>query len=345
MRILFAIGAMIATLALAGAALASDAHVTGDPWPGLSGLRAVPCTDDIYVSSHTLPAGYVADGEWNPATNQSGFVASVETIIILDALGQVVSETDITGPSFPGSGLVRSFAWGLNSNDCWVGSWYSSSGPVLPKLYHLDASFSEIASYSYPDPGTGLDMQFSGLALDAANGHLWAILRNNPAGTFSRFVEFDINVDPPALLQGPIDTPWPGGPSAVSSAGLEYNSQDCTLLALRQDSNNVGETTLVVFQDVDPQGTTSGVTLLGDCSIANTPCVGAGQTTNRPWGISLVEGPPNYAIFSDLNLDGSCSAIEQPADFHLITPPQFTGICLSPVNPSTWGQIKSRYTN
>jgi hypothetical protein len=181
--------------------------------------------------------------------------------------------------------------------------------------------------------------------MDPTSGHLWGILRNNPSGTISRFVEFDVNVDPPVLLQGPIDTPWPGGPSAVSSAGLEYSTTDCTLLALRQDSNNLGDTSLVVFQDVDPQGVSGGVTLLGDCSVANTPCVGAGQTSNRPWGISLIETEPSYVVYSDLNLDNACTNIEQPGDFHVIARPPFTGVCVAPVEPSTWGQIKSRYVN
>ncbi len=344
MRILFAIGIATAVMALAGAAMATDMHSPGDPAPGVPMFSAAPCTDDVYCGEWDLTAaggGYIADGEWNP-NGQVGFVTTVNSIIVIDGICSSPVVTDITGPDFPGP-LTRGFAWGIGEGDSWVGTWYSATGPQLPKLYHLDATFNVIGTYSFPDPDTGLDMQFSGLAMDAANGHLWGILRNNPTGTLSRFVEIDINQDPPVLTQGPFDTPWPGGPSAVSSAGLEYNSQDCTLLAMRQDSNNLGDTQMVVFQDDNPSATTEGVTLLGDCSIANTPCVGPGQSSNRPWGLALVEGGANYVIYSDLNLDVGCGTIGQPADFHIIAPPPFVGVCLSPVEESTWGQIKSRY--
>ena len=345
MRMLLALGVVSAALAMAGPAPASDVNVAGDPWPAAAGFALAPCTDDIYCGEQTLTEGFIADGEWNSTTNQMGFVTTINSIIVIDPLCAGVSATDITGPDFPGP-LTRAFAWGIQDGDSWVGTWYSASGPVLPKLYHLDATFNVIGTYAYPDPLTGLDMQFSGLAMDPTSGHLWGILRNNPSGTISRFVEFDVNVDPPVLLQGPIDTPWPGGPSAVSSAGLEYSSADCTILAMRQDTNNLGNSSfLVKFQDVDPLGTTGGVSLLGDCTINNTPCTGAGQSSNRPWGIALIEGDPSYIIYSDLNLDVGCATPEQPIDFHIIAGPPFTGVCLAPVEPSTWGQIKSRYSN
>jgi hypothetical protein len=339
---LYAVAVLGAALAVTCPVLASDIHLPADPSPS-TGFKALdPCADDVYCADKTLSEGFLADGEWNPSTQLAGFVSTINSVVIVNDLCQEVSTTDITGADFPGP-LTRGFAWGIDGGDSWVGSWRDPAFFPDPKLYHLDASFAVIAIYGYPDPGTGLDMQFSGLAMDEDRGHLWAILRNNPAGTLSRFVEFDINVDPPVILQGPIDVPWPGGPSAVSSAGLEYRSEDCTILALRQDANNLGDTSLVTFQDEDPSAA-GGVTLLGDCSIANTPCVGAGQSSNRPWGIALFEGAAPYAIYSDLNLDASCGVIEQPADFHVIGLPPFTGVCLIPTEPSTWGQIKSRYT-
>jgi hypothetical protein len=291
---------------------------------------------------HALAQGFVADGEALPGSAQVGFVTTNNTIVIIDGACAVSGETPITGPGFPGP-VTRSFAWGIGGGDSWVGTWLISGAPD-PELYHLDGTFTVIDSYTFTDSGTGLPMQISGLAMDVDRGHLWGILRNNPAGTVSRFVEFDVNVDPPVLLQGPIDVPWPGGPSAISSAGLDYNQQECTLVALRQDVNNTGATSLAVFQDLNPFGP-GGVTLLGDCSIPNVPCTGAGAGTNRPWGVAVVEGGVPYAIYSDLNLlpDQGCTLIEQPADFHFVALPPFTGLCPLPVSPSTWGQIKARY--
>jgi hypothetical protein len=284
---------------------------------------------------------FVADGEYDPVGLRSGFVTTENTIIIVDNICGTQSVTDITGLDFPGP-VTRSFAWGIGGGDSWVGSWNAPGFPP-PKLYHLDSSFNTLNAYTFPDPGTGLDMQFSGLAMDRDRGHLWGILRNNPLGTVSRLVELNVNVDPPVVIQGPIDMPWPGGPSAVGSAGLEYNNTNCTLLALQQDSNNVGQTFLVVVQDVDPAGPSSGVALLGECQLTNIPCTGSGQGTNRPWGISFVEVEPAYVIYSDLNLLAGCQSIGQPADFHIVAGPGVSGLCLTPVTPATWGQIKASY--
>jgi len=333
------LAAMVVVVA-AGTSPASDILIPGDPYPGEYRSSAASCKDNLHCIDHTLPSGFIADGEWDPVTQNVGFVTTGNTIVVRDGLCALQGETSITGTDFPGP-VTRSFAWGIQSGDSWVGSWLVSGAPA-PKIYHLDGTFNVLNSYSFMDTGTGLDMQCSGLAMDPDRGHLWAILRNNPAGTVSRFVELDVNVDPPVILQGPLDVPWPGGPSAISSAGLEYNSLDCTLLAVRQDVNNVGATALVVFQDVNPAGA-GGVALLDECTIANTPCTGAGTGTNRPWGIALIEGQPSYGIFSDLNLAADCMAIEQPGDFHFISGPNISGQCALPVNPSTWGQVKSLY--
>ncbi len=340
-----AIVCVIAVLGKAESTPVADRHVAGDPAPLAGGAPAAPCSFDQFCSNLTLTQGFVADGEWIPGLPQIGFVTTNNTIVTLDGACAVLGQSAITGPGFPGP-VTRSFAWGVQGGDSWVGSWQVPGGPT-PELYHLDSSLGVIASYVFNDPGTGAAMQISGLAMDADRGDLWAILRNNnpndpPNPPVSRFVEFDITVDPPVIIQGPIDVPWPGGPSAVSSAGLDYNSQDCTLLALRQDPNNVGQTALVVFQDLNPSGA-GGVTLLGECAIANQPCRGAGTTPNRPWGVALIEGASPYAIYSDLNLLADCAMIEQPADFHLAGLPPFSGQCAAPVTPSTWGQIKARF--
>ena len=332
--------ALSAILAAGPSAAADDRHLPGDRFPAAA-VGGVPlCPSDIFCGSDSLDAGFVADGEFDPTNQRTGFVTTNNTIIVIDNLCGSAVESDITGPDFPGP-ATRSFAWGLGAGDCWVGSWNVTGS--APKLYHLDASFNTLNAYNFPDPGTGLDMQFSGLALDRDRGHLWGILRNNPAGTNGRFVELDINGASPVVIQGPIDVPWPGGVSAIGSAGLEYNNADCTILALQQDTNNIGQTFMVAFQDVDPAGTAGGVSRLGECQISNTPCVGGGQSTNRPWGLALVDGPPAYVIFSDLNVQADCATIDQPADFHIVEAPAVTGTCAAPVTPTTWGQIKATY--
>jgi hypothetical protein len=332
--------ALSTILTVGPSAAADDRHVPGDRFPSTVYGGAPLCASDVFCGNDTLDAGFVADGEFDPTGQRSGFVTTANTIVVVDNLCGLASESDITGPDFPGP-ATRSFAWGLGAGDCWVGSWNVTGS--APKLYHLDSSFNTLNAYNFPDPGTGLDMQFSGLALDRDRGHLWGILRNNPAGTFSRFVELDINGAAPVVIQGPIDVPWPGGASAVGSAGLEYDNSNCTILALQQDANNVGLTLLVAFQDVDPAGPAGGVSLLGECQITNAACTGGGQSTNRPWGISFVEGPPAYFIFSDLNLQADCATIDQPADFHVVEGPVVSGTCAAPVTPSTWGQIKATY--
>jgi hypothetical protein len=329
-----------AVFVLAGAAFANDLHLPSDPAPRYTPWTAGdPCASDVWCSDQALTEGFIADGEWH-AERQVGFLTTGSSIVTIDALCASAVETPITGTDFPGA-VTRGFAWGIGQGDAWIGSWVVSGFPPA-KLYHLDSGFNVIGEWELPDSGTGLNLQFSGLAMDRARGHLWGILRNNPAGTNSRLVELDINVDPPVILQGPLDVPWPGGPSAVGSAGLDYNDQDCTILALKQDATNVGDTHLVTFQDLDPAGTASGVSLLGSCSVTNTPCTGPGQTANRPWGVALVELPTPYAVYSDLNLLADCGTIEQPADFHIIGTPAFTGTCTpQAVESRSWGYIKS----
>jgi hypothetical protein len=150
----------------------------------------------------------------------------------------------------------------------------------------------------------------------------------------------------PVLIQGPIPVPWNGGPSAVSSAGLEYNNHDCTIVALRQDANNLGVTELTVFKDNNPTGL-GAPTFLAFCNVVNTPCTGGGPGSNRPWGISLVEDPNigDYLLYDDLNLDAGCAAVvNQAMDLHVLTLPTYQNQCsVVAVEPSTWGQIKGSY--
>jgi len=350
MRVLFAVAVGVLMSSAAFAVL--DIQNPGDPGTGvLVPDTLVPCTDDIYCSDYTEAAGgYVADGEWNPVTNVSAFMSTGGVVVVRNELCGPVGEIFPTGTSFDNS-VPRGFAWDRDpaSGKFWVGSW----SDVCPNptsfigIIHMDATGQEIMGWSYADdprlaPQCGA--QCSGLAMDYATGRMWAMLRNNPGGVTSKFACFDTsvpdNVRPPLL--GVWEVQWNGGPSSVGSASLEYQASDCTIVALRQDSNNLGVTELTKFQDVG----IANPTLLGYCQLVNTPCVGAGQTTNRPWGFSLSEDPNfgAYGIFTDLNLSVGCANIIQPADFHIIALPQFTGQCgTTAVEPTTWGQIKNEY--
>jgi len=350
MRVLFAVAVSMLMSSAAFAVL--DIQNPGDPGAGTVVPDAlVPCTDDIYCSSFTEPAGgYIADGEWNPVSNVSGFMTTGGILLLVNELCGEVGQILPSGPNFDNS-IPRGFAWDKDpaSGKFWVGSWADvcPNPTAFVGIIHLDATGAEIGGYNYSDDpqlGPLCGGQVSGLGMDYATGRMWGIIRNNPAGTVSKIALFDTNVPdgtrPPLL--GVWDVPWNGGPSSVSSAGLEYRASDCTIVANRQDANNLGVTELTTFQDVG----IAQPTLLGYCSIVNTPCVGAGQSTNRPWGISLSEDPAfgAYVIFSDLNLAVGCATIEQPGDLHIIALPQVTGVCgTTAVEPSTWGQIKHDY--
>jgi hypothetical protein len=345
MRALLAVA--VGIMATAGAASASSL-VFDDPAPGTPVPEATaPCDIDVFCGTHQLidGSGFIADGEWNPVQLKEGWVTTNETIVIIDELCGASSEFALSGGEYGGIGVVtRAFAWGVNpaDGDFWTGSWVVA-GFAAAQLTHFNPAGVQIASFQIPDPDTGLNMQISGLGMDHANGHLWGILRNNPVGTLSRFVEFDVNSGNPVLIFGPCPTAWNGGPSAVSSAGLEYNSTDCTILANRQDANNVGTTELTVFQDLNPAGAGPCPAFLGFCNIVNTPCIGGGQGQNRPWGIALVESVP-YVITSDLNLAADCATPVLPNDFHILSTPAVTGQCATTaVEPSTWGNIKNNF--
>ncbi|HWN81670.1 MAG TPA: hypothetical protein VNM87_06220, partial [Candidatus Udaeobacter sp.] len=111
-----ALGAVVA----AGPATADDdRHVPGDRFPAAAYGGAPLCSSDVFCSSDSLEAGFVADGEYDPVNLRAGFVTTLDTIMILDLLCGVTSQSDITGPDFPNPSqvfpAVRSFAWGLGA--------------------------------------------------------------------------------------------------------------------------------------------------------------------------------------------------------------------------------------
>ena len=344
MRALLA--ATLAVCALSGAVSARSFDATpGDPFPGGSAMSAsAPCTDDLFCGN--IPAAdttiFYADGEWDPVSGNCGWVRIAETVAFTNSICGYVNTCTLNGFPFNTNGTIpRSFAYGL-SGDYWIGTWTGAPDPE--SITHLSSSCQTIASFVIDDPDTPANYQISGLALDRANNHLWAITRNNPVGTISRFVEFNVASGTPVVIQGPVAVPWNGGPSAVSSAGLEYNNHDCTIVALRQDANNLGVTELTVFKD----NGAGAPTFLAYCNIVNTPCTGAGTGSNRPWGIALVEDPVlgDYVIYDDLNLEPGCgTAPTGPAiDLHIVTLPSYQNSCdVVAVEPSTWGQIKNNY--
>lgn len=314
---------------------------------------SAPCLDpDGESACNEFTAnGFQADGEWNPVLQVVGFCATTERIVIYP-----VGAAD---PNCGGAGSFfnlsvtgqaqRGFCWGPDPavGDFWTGSWTIAPSAVA-RLRHYDPTGVFIEEAQFADVGNPGDMQCSGLAMDYERKHMWAILRNNnPEGgpaPVSRLVEFDMTTGYPVLRQGPMDMPWDGGPSTVSSAALEYNNIDCTIVALRQDANNIGVTQLTVVQDNDPAGL-GGVSHLGFCQIPNAPCTGGGPSVNRPWGIAVIEDAPVRVMFTDLNLEGPpCGAVVNPIDAHITNLPPVTGTCgVTAVEPSTWGRIKSNY--
>lgn len=337
--------------------LASDPSEEQVSYPTAS----APCPDpdgDQACNQFNPATGFHADGEWNPVLQVVAFLATSERVITIPvggadpACGGAPSFFNLAG----GTGQAqRGFCW---STDPAAGDFYTSSwivgGGTTARIKHYDPAGTFIEEFIPPiDPATGSDMQISGLGMDYANGHMWGILRNNnPSGgpaPVSRLVEFEFVAGAPVLKQGPLDMPWNGGPSDRSSAGLEYNNSDCTIVALRQDALNSGgeSTELTVVQDNVPAGV-GGVSFLGFCGIPNNPCSGGGPGVNRPWGIAVVEDAPLRVIFSDLNIGPgpppNCATISQPGDFHITNLPPVAGACISTaVEPSTWGRIKSNY--
>ncbi len=344
MRVLFAVAVSMLMSSAAFAVL--DIQNPGDPGSGpITPSSLVACGDDIFCSNFTEPGGgFVADGEWNPVGNVSGFITTSGIVLIKDALCAEVAQILPAGPNFDNS-VPRGFAWDKSaaSGKFWIGSW----ADVCPNptsfvgIVHMDAAGAEIGAYAYPALGT-CGAQPSGLAMDYATGHLWMILRNSPAGTLSKFAVLDTNVPDgtaPVLLGGPWDIDWGTG-----SSGLEYQASDCTIVANQQDANTTGVAKLWKFQDV---GIAPPVAL-GSCDYNNLSCTNVASTdaTNHPWGISVSEDPAfgAYVLFTDLNRALGCATLVQPQDMHIIALPQVTGVCgTTAVEPSTWGQIKNQY--
>lgn len=347
MRVLFAVavGVLMSSTAFA----VRDVQNWGDPGPATASQSLVACTDDIFCSNFTEPGGgFIADGEWNPVSNVSGFITTSGILLLVNEICGEVGQILPAGPSFDNS-VPRGFAWDKDpaSGKFWVGSW----ADVCPNptsfvgIIHMDATGAEIGGYTYPQGGV-CGTQPSGIAMDYSNGHMWLILRNSPSGTISKFMLLDTNVPDgtaPVFL-GIWDVAWEDG-TGQGSSGMEYRASDCTLIVNRQDFATTGVAKLYSFQDVG----VAAPTYLGHCDYNNLSCVNvAGSTAiNHPWGISVSEDPNfpgGYVIFTDLNRAVGCATLLQPMDLHIIALPQVTGQCgTTAVEPATWGQIKNNY--
>lgn len=277
---------------------------------------------------------WVADGEWHPQLNITGWCTvntPTSTIVFMNPQDCSVLFT-CTPAIFTTS--YRAFAWGMGGGDMWVSGW---NAPVA--LFHLDVACNLIAQFD-------VGIQIAGLAMDFANGHLWAMQRS-PAGVNSALFEYDITSGTPILKQGPIPVLWGGTTQGTGSAGLEYDNSNCTIVALRQDSGNVGRSSIEVFFDLDPPGV-GGVLFLANCTITTTAfCTGAGTFINHPWGIALNEmAPANQKItITDIDLLAGCAIPPNgagPIDVHYYSVPASPGFCATTaVEPSTWGAIKA----
>ena len=281
---------------------------------------------------------WVADGEWHPQLNLTGWCtvdATSSSIVFMNPQDCSVLFT-CTPAAFTTS--YRAFAWGMGGGDMWVSGW---NAPVA--LFHLDIGCNLIAQFD-------VGIQIAGLAMDFANGHLWAMQRSPVGGPNSMLFEYDITSGTPILKQGPIPVLWGGTAQGIGSAGLEYDNTNCTIVALRQDSGNIGVSSIEVFFDLDPPGV-GGVLWIANCSITTTAhCSGPGTFINHPWGIALNEGaPPNHKItITDIDLTGGVPTCAIPAagagpiDVHYYSVPTSPGFCVTTaVEPSTWGAIKA----
>lgn len=278
---------------------------------------------------------WVADGEWHPQLNITGWCTvntPTSTIVFMDPSNCSVLFT-VTPATFTTS--YRAFAWGTGGGDMWVSGW---NAPVA--LFHLDVGGNLIAQFN-------VGIEIAGLAMDFANGHLWAIQRSPATGPNSMLFEYDITTGTPVLKQGPLPVLWGGTAPGIGSAGLEYDNSNCTIVALRQDSGNIGRSSIEVFFDLDPVGV-GGVLYLANCDITTSQfCTGPGTFINHPWGIALNEAAaPNQRItITDIDLIAACAippAGAGPIDVHYYSVPTSPGFCVTTaVEPTTWGAIKA----
>ena len=311
-----------------------DGNATGEPAPA----ALVNCAPgDLcgllgpYANTH-----WIADGEWEPTLDLFGFVsvdATTSRIIVVDP--NTCGEVFACDPAFATS--YRAFAWGTQGGDMWVSGW---NPPV--QLFHFDLTCGLIAQFD-------VGIEIAGLAMDFANGHLWAMQRSPVGGPNSALWEYDVTTGTPVLIQGPITVNWGGTTPGIGSAGLEYDNSNCSIVALRQDSNNVGRSSIVVFFDLDPGGA-GGVLWLASCDIVTTQfCQGAGTFINHPWGIAVRDTGPTdrRVVITDIDLIDACAippAGGGPIDLHYYAVPPSLAFCLTTaVEPTTWGQIKTMH--
>jgi hypothetical protein len=334
--------ALLLAIAHVPPALTQD-HNHQAGYDGITGTSPTPPMDGAACAPEALCGNvgpdpnthWIADGEWDPAQDLLGFItvdATTSRIVFMDPNTCTVFFS--CTPAFFATSY-RAFAWGINGGDMWVSGW---NPPVA--LFHIDFACNLIQQFD-------VGVEIAGLAMDFANGHLWAMRRSPVGGATSALLEYDINSGTPVLIQGPLPVNWGGGGEGIGSAGLEYDNSTCSIVALRQDSNNVGQSFIEVFADLDPAGA-GGIFWLNNCDITTTQhCTGQGTFINHPWGLAVKDNAPltRKVIVTDINLGAACAipaAGEGPVDFHYYPLPTAPPSCATTaVEPATWGQIKA----
>jgi len=346
-----------AWMALTVAGFLAGACLLSNPAPAVAQDSSQSTGYDGVAGTHPLPAGgngvgcapealcgsvgpypqthWIADGEWEPTLDLVGFCtvdAASSSIVFMDP-NSCTTFTTCTPAAFATS--YRAFAWGINGGDMWVSGW---NPPVA--LFHLDFTCNLIQQFD-------LGVEIAGLAMDFANGHLWAMRRSPVGGNTSALLEYNITSGTPVLIQGPLTVNWGGGSPGLGSAGLEYDNSTCSIIALRQDTDNVGLSSIEVFADLDPTGA-GGILWLNNCTITTTQqCAGPGNFINHPWGLAVKENaaPNHKVIITDIDLVAGCAIPGPgagPIDLHYYPLPNAIPTCgATAVEPTSWGRIKA----
>lgn len=185
----------------------------------------------------------------------------------------------------------RGLAYDTRDGSFWYTVW--SEGD----LYHISGNGYLIASHY-----VGYN-HITGLAFDADNNHLWAIINGAP----DLFLEYDVTSGTPTAIQGPIVVPWSSS-NDYGAAGLDYDEDYDRLLALNQNFNSI-----VAFRDLDP-ASSAGVAWQNECELV-------GEKPPSPWGIA-VAGSLNDMFVADNTSGGPF-----PLDRYRALPTECTNHC------------------
>ena len=264
-----------------------------------------------------------AGGAWDLRVYGFGLIVTYD-VATCDAVSTVrLSEYSNMEPAAHYSGLAHDESDGT----FWVSRplWSLTCPPVPPTtlIVNVDESGSELTSYTVDGYGV------VGLALDPGNSHLWCIARGDP----DILLEYDVSVQPPVLIQGPLAVPWTQG-SVGAAAGLDYDQTLGHIVAV-----DAAAGMKEVFQDLIPgYGGTSrdgiaGVAQISACALTATP--GA-------WGIALSQEMDEALV--------AASGLERPRPIDVYEHPSGSGTSVretpvialraprvhpNPFNPST----------